>query len=99
MSPLSDVVVVRATPVALLTAVTVTPGSTPPLESAIRPEMAPRKVCASQTAAIANIDKRQKPGARRFENDMRPRCGSGFYLPCAVVMALNSRCLVASDAM
>jgi hypothetical protein len=51
-SPPVDVVVVRDTPVASLVAVTVTPGSTAPVESATRPAMPPRNVWACAAPEI-----------------------------------------------
>ena len=54
---------------ALLVATTVTPGSTPPVESATRPAMPPRNVWAPQTPAIPKIRRNTKAG-RRFDEDM-----------------------------
>src|SRR5262245_65614098 len=68
-SPPVDVVVVREIPVASLVATIVTPGSTPPVESATRPEMLPRNVCASQRAAYPSSSENSTAG-RRFAEDI-----------------------------
>jgi hypothetical protein len=63
-------------PVASLVAVTVTPGRTAPVVSAMRPEMPPRNVWASATPENPNNAMRHRIDARRAEYVMNPLEGN-----------------------
>ena len=81
-SPLAEVFVVRATPVASLVAVTLTPGSTPPLESAMRPEMVPRNVCARQTSATRKSARTHQPVATDLVEDITALLAGPCFRSC-----------------